>query len=231
MTRYRYSFNEDYFAEIDTEGKAYWLGYILADGSVMTRKSKSSRHYGLALQSIDLELLEKFKRDIDYTGPIKTRSKGGSFDNSKPGHYLVINRMSLSSQLLKYKVDSSCIHMPEVEESLVRHLIRGIFDGDGSVYSWVANETQKTKWGTYHYKRFMMEASIIGCEPLLSNIEAYLSACGIKTRRKKSRTPWMNYLVVSNKPDLHLLRKLFYEGSSIYLQRKFDKWHNTPPLS
>jgi len=30
----KYSFNEDYFEKIDTEDKAYFLGFIVADGSV-----------------------------------------------------------------------------------------------------------------------------------------------------------------------------------------------------
>ncbi len=37
--RHKIAFNEDYFATIDTEAKAYWLGFIYADGNV--RKNKT----------------------------------------------------------------------------------------------------------------------------------------------------------------------------------------------
>lgn len=229
MPTYKYSLREDYFDNIDTEAKAYWLGYILADGSVMTRKTKDARHYGLVLSSIDLDHLEKFKSAIEYTGVIFIPKRKGGFANSKQGYRLVINRVSLSKSLLKYKFDPINFSLPNIETSLIRHLIRGYFDGDGSVYSWVANEVQKTRWGTYYYKRFHLESSIIAANPMLLAMQAELSSNDIKTRIKKSKTEWMKYLVVTNKPDLHRFRYYLYNDSSVFLQRKFDKWHDTPP--
>ena len=37
-----YSVNDDYFSEIDTEEKAYWLGFIYADGYVTGSKLNSN---------------------------------------------------------------------------------------------------------------------------------------------------------------------------------------------
>lgn len=43
-----YAVNQDYFATIDTEEKAYWLGFIAADGCV-SRAGKGFRfQMGLA---------------------------------------------------------------------------------------------------------------------------------------------------------------------------------------
>ena len=60
----KYEYNKDYFSKIDTSDKAYWLGFLYADGCI-------NRFYrGEKLKSMTLELglcyrdkehLEKFK--------------------------------------------------------------------------------------------------------------------------------------------------------------------------
>lgn len=52
----KHFYNEDYFKVIDSEDKAYWLGFISADGSV----SKDAYHIRISLSSIDIKHLEKF---------------------------------------------------------------------------------------------------------------------------------------------------------------------------
>ena len=51
-------FNENVFDVIDSEEKAYWLGFIFADGYI------SSRDYGfeISLSIIDVEHLIKFNK-------------------------------------------------------------------------------------------------------------------------------------------------------------------------
>jgi hypothetical protein len=36
-TKQKYKINEDFFQEIDTEEKAYWLGFLYADGYIHVR--------------------------------------------------------------------------------------------------------------------------------------------------------------------------------------------------
>ncbi len=230
MTVYKYSLIENYFEDINTEEKAYWLGYILADGCVKTRTSKDRRFYGLVLASIDLDHLEKFKATLEYTGPITAPKRSGGFLNSKQCYYLRISRVKLSKDLLKYKPDSSNITIPKIRKDLERHLIRGFFDGDGSVYSWIRNSKSNNldrKCPTQN--SFALEASIICCDSMLKDIKNKLDDLNIRNRVKPSKCDSMNYLVVSNGPDLREFRKYLYKDSFIYMQRKFDKWHNTPP--
>ena len=56
----------DYFDNIDTNEKAYWLGYLTADGTI------SKNNYKASLSSKDLEIIEKFKKCINTTHPIST---------------------------------------------------------------------------------------------------------------------------------------------------------------
>src|SRR5438105_237351 len=48
----RYKVNENYFKVIDTEEKAYWLGFITADGCIHDRTAKS-HVFNITLNEID----------------------------------------------------------------------------------------------------------------------------------------------------------------------------------
>ena len=75
-----YSLDENYFKVIDTEDKAYWLGFLYADGSI-TRFYKTDKKTGekvirslsleLGLQSGDKHHLEKFLESIKCNVPFK----------------------------------------------------------------------------------------------------------------------------------------------------------------
>ena len=56
MYRKKYYLKEDIFDNIDTEEKAYWLGFLYADGNVANNASRIR----LSLAENDLEILEKF---------------------------------------------------------------------------------------------------------------------------------------------------------------------------
>lgn len=54
----KYSLNESYFEKIDSEEKAYFLGFLFSDGSV------SKYSLNLSLAEVDKEILEKKSRKI-----------------------------------------------------------------------------------------------------------------------------------------------------------------------
>lgn len=56
----KYFFNQDYFEHIDCSEKAYWLGFIYADGYI-TRKNS----FGCDLQLQDKEHLHKFLQAVE----------------------------------------------------------------------------------------------------------------------------------------------------------------------
>ena len=66
--RRKYTINEDYFSIIDTEEKAYWLGFLYADG---TNGGDKSSTIAIALQRGDIEHLEKFNSAINSNRPIR----------------------------------------------------------------------------------------------------------------------------------------------------------------
>lgn len=62
----RYTFNEHYFDVIDSQDKAYWLGFFAADGYNHVSKG----YIELRLHNQDREILEKFKVSINASNPI-----------------------------------------------------------------------------------------------------------------------------------------------------------------
>ena len=68
-----HTFNKDYFEEIDTEEKAYWLGFIYADGSI----NPSKNGLEISLKYSDKTHLQKFKKSIKYSRDIVTGKQIG----------------------------------------------------------------------------------------------------------------------------------------------------------
>lgn len=121
-----YHFDEDYFENIDTEEKSYWLGFFYADGYVRDRKTHSESRLKLGIK--DLEHLEKFKKTLKADNDIQIKEK------------LAILALN-TRKFTKHLIDKGChqrktftIKFPYfLNEHLIRHFIRGYFDGDGCI--------------------------------------------------------------------------------------------------
>ena len=128
-------FNEHYFDTIDTPDKAYWLGFIFADGSVGS--SRFDTKISLAIK--DLEHLEKFAQCLDYSGPGAVRTGITNGQTRKPTEYATINLRS--ETLWRGLVDKGCVPNKtmtctspfNVPAEFNRDFIRGVVDGDGYV--------------------------------------------------------------------------------------------------
>jgi hypothetical protein len=139
LKRYRlrkgryYDVNEDYFSKINNTEKAYWLGFIAADGCVGDKKGQKMLSIELAFK--DKSHLEKLKKNIGYSGPVhdKIRTVKGELRYSC---YLTICCERIVDDLFKLGIvprKSSILKRPNIKEEFFRHWIRGYFDGDGSV--------------------------------------------------------------------------------------------------
>ena len=72
----KYYYNKDFFNKIDTEEKAYWLGFLYADGCIVTRskcKKVTPMSLELVLSSIDINHLYKFLNSLESNIEIKNK--------------------------------------------------------------------------------------------------------------------------------------------------------------
>lgn len=67
----KYHFNENYFESIDTPNKAYWLGFIYADGYIVSKRKHGNRKLGLSLNIQDINHLEKLNKCLESDVDIK----------------------------------------------------------------------------------------------------------------------------------------------------------------
>src|SRR5699024_1945606 len=65
----QYFFNERIFKDINTEEKAYWLGFLYADGSIIGNE----RACEVSQSSANVDHLEKFRDFIDASYPLKVK--------------------------------------------------------------------------------------------------------------------------------------------------------------
>lgn len=129
--RRKYPFCEDYFSTIDTEEKAYWLGFIAADGYI--HEGRYTLQF--ELQESDREQVEKFAKAIQTKRPILTIKCGK--DKQFTHYRLVINSKRMVSDLQRYGVvqNKSLTFKPvNIPEDFIKYWIIGYMDGDGCVF-------------------------------------------------------------------------------------------------
>lgn len=119
--------NEDFFDIIDNEEKAYYLGWIIADGNISITKGQHSLKIHIALR--DKEIIDKFLMAIDSSN--KTKIKQGEH----PSYYVSLTSIHMCNALMKLGVvprkSGKEVFPAQIPNELCHHLIRGIFDGDG----------------------------------------------------------------------------------------------------
>lgn len=216
----KHFFDEDYFENIDTEEKAYWLGFIAADGSVVKSSEYNSYRLYINLSHVDEGHLEKFRNAVgasDVKFQKYTSTKGFSNSNGTTTSRIVLNSFKMCKDLAKYNIHqrkSYDIEMPNIDNNLIPHYLRGLFDGDGSYH--------------YHYDvknnryRYMFE--IVSANKIfVEQIQQYLLSVGIKTNLYYRKE--FNYfrLMTASKRELLKLIDLLYYNATVYLDRKYEK--------
>jgi intein/homing endonuclease len=220
----KYTFDENYFENIDTEEKSYWLGFFYADGCVRIRKESSESKLKLSVKDIDH--LEKFKKSINGNNKILI------IDNKTA--YLALNTRVFANHLINKGCNERKtfnINFPYfLKEDLIRHFIRGYFDGDGSI-----STSQRKYKGVITSKRSAMLNFVSGSDNILMSIADIISdKCKTKKRKiYKYKNNNFGYIAWWTKNDITSIYNYFYNNSTIYLERKkieFEKIINLRKL-
>ena len=205
-----YSLNESVFSNIDSEEKAYWLGFLYADGYI----NRDRNSIELSLAECDLEHLEKFKSFTECENEIKYRP-------NQKAYRLVIYSQKIVDDLIKLgctQAKSLTLQFPtesQVPSHLIQHFMRGYFDGDGSVSSIKANK------GNSYQLRF----SILGTSDFLNDYESILLNVLNREKGNKRQSEGQAFSVSynGNKQAKNFFNFL-YNNATIYLERKYAKF-------
>lgn len=205
-----YKYNRNFFDTIDTEEKAYWAGFIAADGNIRNDFHKMR----IELNIKDKEHLEEFKRNINGDMPIKE-----SIRYKNHSCYIDLNSVQICKSLNKIGITPNKsltlkVDFNQIPTSLIHHFIRGYFDGDGSLCHTI--QDGKIRW----------QISFIGTQDTLSyflscfNKNHVLSTCGNNFRFNFSRFI-----------DVKEILNYIYQDCHIYLERKYEKYKEFSALN
>lgn len=210
----KYKLDEEYFDNIDTLNKAYVLGLMCADGCNFPPKGTAF----ISLQESDRELLEKIKKELGSTQPLRIvdqskmgehRGNGYSYNNMCTFNMYSRHICNSLTNLGVVKNKSLVLEFPDVDEELYPHLLRGYFDGDGTVGNYNNNLTASFT----STKQF--------CEKAKGIIENKLGICCSIYKACNNRIT-KNLCMHGKSAKLFL--DWIYEEADIYLQRKYDKY-------
>lgn len=205
----KYTLNDSFFKTIDTQEKAYVLGFLAADGNV--NPDKYGCEIRICLHQRDKDVLEKINNVWDSTYPVRIHRStelSGFPGTNREQVKLSIRSSQFQIDLAKYGIipnKTAVLRYPIIPDGMDRHFLRGFLDGDGHItnqeFGWVtnpnmANDLQKIcmKHGFPELRRYRIKDS---------------SDC------------------VKGGPKFHHLIKWMFEDATICLQRKkerFDKF-------
>lgn len=218
----------EFFENICTEIQAYILGLHTADGYVDYKKQM----FRYIVQSQDIELIYLLKDTIGVDARLWTRDARSFIYNNKSSYSkescgIDIYSKKIRDDLIKLKVGPNKtyneIPLPNLDETLIRHFIRGYFDGDGCFTWGTTKATYKEK--TY-YKIWNKVVIISKTKTLLANIQTYLATKGINSSidYKYQGDYWS--FEIRQKESILTFFHFIYDDSNFYLKRKYEKFNH-----
>lgn len=204
----------NYFRTIDSEIKAYILGYLVADGSIeeSTRKDRPSKLVRLRFGCVteDDEILKLIQREIAPNN--KLRYYQPNEQNHKQTTILqicdkeLINDLRTLYNIQPRKTYKNDFNFPNIPKKYERDFIRGFIDGDGSIgrhhFSMICNS-----------ERFAIQIR----DKFLEKIPE------LKSYIYKENRKYTDYWSLHFSMNLKVAGKLYnylYSGASVFLKRK-----------
>ena len=210
----------DYFRNIDSEVKAYILGYMVADGSIeeSVRKDRPCKLVRLRFGCVseDYEIIRLIQREIAPNNSLRFYQPSG---NRKQTTILqicdkeLINDLRTLYNVQPRKTYDADFEFPNIPKEYERDFIRGFIDGDGSI-------------GTRHF-------SMICNSPIFANqikdkfLEVIPTLKWVIYEENRKTTPYwslhFSYNIKVRKPIFEYL----YNNATVYLKRKKNIALNT----
>lgn len=202
-------FDNTVFDNINSEEKAYWLGFLYADGCVTGNKLE------ISLKESDKEHLYKLC-DFVKCSHDKVKINKTNHDGCFRCRLTLINK-HFANQLISLgctERKSLTLTFPDIsifsDKKLVRHFIRGYFDGDGCI-----SYADKT-----HTKPCI---SVLGTEQMCSSIVENTLKFPNKLYGSNKKDDIVKSYSVSGANALTFMYILYY-NSNIYLDRKYQRF-------
>ena len=197
-------YNIHFFDEYN-ESSCYWAGFIAADGYIRSDRAAVTIH----LANTDYEHLLKLAQTTRYEGNVNV---------SKNACYITFAgewfQKSLADKFDIHPRKTFDIAISEkIPKDMIKHFIRGYFDGDGCVT------------GT---NKFIRANFTSGSKTLLNQLTNYFYDNGIRVRNKENKPPICHYTISYGCTNALKVLGILYDCSSALnrLDRKYQLYLN-----
>lgn len=204
----------DFFKSIDTEEKAYFLGLIMAGGSIdarVTKHGNTSYILELCLHNKDRYILEKFKfvisADTEVVYKNNTNSSRISICCTDFCKNLINNGVAINKTSFEI-IPSS------IPENLKHHFVRGFFDGDGCITTNLIGRTR----AKLHF---------VSGEKMMNDLRDFFESKGLNYSEKslhKHKGANAYELETANLPNIAKAYDVLYKDATVFLNRKKEKF-------
>ena len=212
------------FSKIETELQAYLLGFYTADGNINEKRKTFRIH----LQKQDSEIVYLYKDVISpdartfTVSEHKTTGRNGKEITAHESFGVDITSSELCNDLVNlqigYNKSYSDLHIPNIPQELIRHFIRGYFDGDGCFTIWLLQEKGKSDRVRGKFDICAKSASI------LNEFIKFFSLHDVKLNLNYLKRDDMYRIATSSRKEVQKIYNILYKDSYFYLSRKFNKF-------
>ena len=209
ITSRKYNCNHNYFETIDCPEKAYWIGFLAADGFIESKRINGAQKLGVTLSKKDEAHLHLFNQMLDSDYEIKTYVGSGY---NPEGEYskLLITSQKLVDDLRKYGIvenKTSILMFPKnLPQEYYNDYMRGYFDGDGSIYYQSNGQYGISFTGTYN---------------VLKTIK---TLCGLNVKIREAGNGVYEMSANSSFNAYRVCCQMYYDENCVKLDRKYEKF-------
>lgn len=212
---YNPNLDEDYFKNIDSDEKGYYLGLFISDGNVYD-PVEHNQNQVQKWASITLDLNDEYMLK-NFLNAVKSNTKV-SHDGRGCGQACVRSTI-FCNHLSKYGVipnKTLLTYFPKnVDRKYWHSIVRGIFDGDGNIYLRQTN------------RRFNHSLNFCGTHKLMSDLLEILSQelnLNVIPKIYDYKDRNLSEIKFQNLHDIYLVGNWMYGDFNLYLKRKKDKY-------
>jgi hypothetical protein len=210
----KYAGDETYFDQIDTRMKAYFLGFIAADGCIVDNSNTLHKDtLAINIHERDTCILEKFRQELNRETELYI------VPPPKSQVSIRINSQHICDSLRQYGLDyRKSLTLPNIFSLIPSEFhggfVQGYFEGDGWIYPNTTHHIPNNK--IYKYAAI----GFCGTQEFLHGLATSANITKYAIRYTKG----IFTLTFASKLEVNKIFHFMYDTSTFFLNRKYSKF-------
>ena len=217
-------FNKKYFQRIDTEEKAYWFGFIYADGCVRYNEECHSGYLSIEISEEDIETLREFNKCLDSNVKIKRREKVQKSGYVSKMCSVTMNSVKMVKDLMKHGCVPNKTYDGKIPKKmfadnnkLMASFLRGYLDGDGYISRYIKSVSSMSYVVHNHNVANFLLRGIIQISGVIPQIRYEYAV-------KNGKVNGAYRLRIMNREDFVKFLNVLYDDAHICMDRKYERY-------